>query len=357
MNGLFSCGARAPADESRGAPAARPKTGPVIDMHCHAQIDAAQALVVDVFSPDKEPLLHFASAHTSEVNRAQLEGIYPQLTSVERRLADMDAAGIDIQLISPSPFHYCYWAEPDLGRQVAQTVNDGIAEMVATTPDRFVALGTVPAQAPELAVAEMERCVGELGFKGIELNPNVVGTELSRAGLEAFFARAEELDVVLFLHPNGYTEGERLADHYFINVIGNPLDSTVCVSHLIFDGVLDRHPGLKICVAHGGGYLAAYGARMDHAWGAREDCCREIKQPPTSYLNKLYFDTVVFAPDQLAYLVQQFGSDHIVLGTDYPFDMAEGDPVGLLARTPGLSDADRTAIAGGNAARLLKLTG
>lgn len=357
MNGLFSCGARAPADATGSATARAQINGPVVDMHCHGQIGAAQVLVADVFDPAKDPLLHFASEHTGAVNRAQMESILPQLTSVDRRLADMDAAGIDIQLISPSPFHYCYWAEPDLGRQVAQTVNDGIADMAATTPDRFVALGTVPAQAPELAVTEMERCFNELGFKGIELNPNVMGTELSRAGLEKFFARAEELDIILFLHPNGYSDGQRLADHYFINIIGNPLDSTVCVSHLIFDGVLDRYSGLKICVAHGGGYLAAYGARMDHAWGAREDCCREIKHPPTSYLKKLYFDTVVFAPDQLAYLVQQYGSDHIVLGTDYPFDMAEDDPIGLLARTPGLSDADRDAIAGGNAARLLKLKG
>jgi aminocarboxymuconate-semialdehyde decarboxylase len=355
MNGLFSCGARAPADDT-GAARARPKMdGPVIDMHCHAQIGAAQALVADVFDPLNEAVMRFASDATNAVNRAQMETILPQLTSVERRLADMDAMGIDMQLISPSPFQFCYWAEPELGRDVARTVNDGIAEMVATTPDRFVALGSVPAQAPEFAVAELERCVGELGFKGVELNPNVMGTELSRAGLDRFFARAEELDVILFLHPNGYSDGGRLVDHYFINVIGNPLDTTVCISHLIFDGVLDRHPGLKICAAHGGGYLAAYGARMDHAWGARDDCCREIRQPPTSYLKKLYFDTIVFAPDQLAYLVDQYGSDHIVLGTDYPFDMGEDDPLGLLGRTPGLSDADRAAIAGGNAARLLKL--
>ena len=355
MNGLFSCGPRAPADSAGGASRRAKIDGPVVDMHCHAQIAAAQALVADVFDPQNEAVMRFASAETNDVNRAQMETILPQLTTVERRLADMDAMGIDIQLISPSPFQFCYWAEPDLGREVARTVNDGIAEMVATTPDRFVALGTVPAQAPELAVAELERCVGELGFKGIELNPSVIGTELSRAGLEKLFARAEELDVILFLHPNGYSDGGRLADHYFINVIGNPLDTTVCISHLIFDGVLDRYPGLKICAAHGGGYLAAYGARMDHAWGARADCCREIKQPPTSYLKKLYFDTIVFAPDQLAYLVEQYGSDHIVLGTDYPFDMGEGDPLGLLGRTPGLSDADRAAIAGGNARRLLKL--
>ncbi len=355
MSGLFSCGVRAADAGSGGGGGQGPVAGPVIDMHCHAQIAAAQALVADVFDPANEPFMRFTNEQTSEVNRAQMETIAPQLTSVDRRLADMDAMGVDMQLISPSPFHYCYWAEPDLGRQVAQAVNDGIAEMVASTPDRFVALGTVPAQAPELAVAELERCVSELGFKGIELNTNVEGTELSRAGLDRFFARAEELDIVLFLHPSGYTDGQRMADHYFINVIGNPLDSTVAVSHLIFDGVLDRHPGLKVCVAHGGGYLAAYGARMDHAWGAREDCCREIKHPPTSYLKKLYFDTVVFSPDQLAYLVQQFGSDHIFLGTDYPFDMAEDDPVGLLARTPGLSEADRKAIAGDTAQRLLKL--
>jgi aminocarboxymuconate-semialdehyde decarboxylase len=346
---------RAPATDARSGTVARGKgETKIIDMHCHAQITDAVPLVEDVFEPEMEPFLKFASDHTRQVN-AQDKTILSKLTSVERRLADMDAMGVDMQVVSPSPLQYYYWAPPEIGRDAAQTINNGLAEIVASAPDRFVALGNVPLQAPEFALAELDRCVQELGFKGIEISTNVTGTELSRAGLDRLFARAEELDVVIFLHPNGYTDGGRLADHYFINLIGNPLDTTVAVSHLIFDGVLQHHPGLKICLAHGGGYLAAYSSRMDHAYHARADCRREIANPPTSYLKQLYFDTVVYTPDQVAYLIEQYGSDRIVLGTDYPFDMGEDDPVGLVRRVPGLSDADRAAICGGNAARLLKL--
>ncbi|MBI3513814.1 MAG: amidohydrolase family protein, partial [Proteobacteria bacterium] len=165
----------------------------------------------------------------------------------------------------------------------------------------------------------------------------------------------QELDVVIFMHPGGFTQGQRLSDHYFINVIGNPLDSTVAVSHLIFGGVLDAYPKLKIVVAHGGGYLPAYSGRMDHAHGARSDCRRCIAKKPTSYLKKLYFDTIVFTDDQLEYLVRRWGSDHVLLGTDYPYDMGMYDPVAFVDGARKLTREERTRIVGANAARLLKI--
>jgi aminocarboxymuconate-semialdehyde decarboxylase len=213
----------------------------------------------------------------------------------------------------------------------------------------------VPMQAPELAVAELERAVKQLGLRGVEICTNVAGAELSDARFRPFWAKAEELGILVFLHPNGFTEGRRLSDHYFINVIGNPLDSTVAVSHLIFGGVLDAYPKLKICVAHGGGFLPAYSGRSDHAHGARSDVRTGIKKKPTSYLKKLYFDTIVFTHQQLEYLAEAWGSDHLLLGSDYPFDMAEPDPVGFVAGAKGLSRDDKAAILGGNAAKLLKI--
>lgn len=358
MAGLFSCAAHGPAtDHGATRRAVKGSKTRVVDIHCHAHIPAVDPLVEDVFSIDYEPFIHFSSDASKEVNRQQQETIMPMLTSVEVRLADMDKMGVDVQAVSPAPFQYCYWAEPELGREVARTVNDGLAEIVASNPDRFVALGSVPLQAPDLALAELDRCVKELGMRGVEISTNVAGAEVSRAGLDGFFARAEELGIVIFMHPHGFTEGRRLADHYFNNVIGNPMDTTIAVSHLIFDGVLERHPGLNICVAHGGGFLAAYAGRMDHAYHARSDCRREISAPPSTYLRKLYFDTVVFTPDQLDYLVAQYGADHVLLGTDYPFDMGESDPLGHIGSVGSLSDADRAAIQGGNAARLLKLDG
>ncbi len=349
---FYSCNA---ASSSGGSLRARAgtKRSATVDIHCHVMTPEAAALVKDVFDPAREPSLTFANEATREVNRKQEETIRVQLTSVATRLRDMDKAGIDIQAISPSP-QYCYWADPELGREVARLVNNRIAEIVASHPDRFVGMGTVPLQAPALAVAELERMVKDLGLRGVEIGTNVAGAELSDERFRPFFAKAEELDILIFMHPAGFTQGQRLADHYFINVIGNPLDTTVAVSHLIFGGVLDAYPKLKICLAHGGGYAAAYSGRFDHAHRARSDCRRLIKRPPTSYLKKLHFDTIVFTHHQLEYLVGVYGSDHIILGTDYPYDMALPDAVNFVAGAK-LARADKAAILGGNAARLLKI--
>jgi aminocarboxymuconate-semialdehyde decarboxylase len=281
--------------------------------------------------------------------------VHSKLTSVQSRLKDMDRLGIDIQALSPSPFQFYYWAEPELGLAAARLVNDGVAELVAQSPGRFVGLGTVPLQAPELAVLELDRLVRTLGLRGVEIATSVQGEELSGPRLRPFFAKAEELGILIFLHPNGFSDGRRLADHYFINIIGNPLDATIAVSHLIFSGALDAMPGLKLCIAHGGGFLPAYSGRMDHAHAARPDCRRCIQMPPSSYLKRLYFDTVVFTVAQLEYLIKEYGAEHIVLGTDYPYDMAEPDPVGLVDRVEELPAKARAAILGGNAARLLGL--
>jgi len=265
----------------------------------------------------------------------------------------MDGMAIDIQALSPAPLQYYYALEPDLGLTSARIINDHIAEIVDAHPDRFVGLGTVPMQEPELAVAELDRAVRELGMRGVEICTSVVGEELSNDRFRKFFAKAEDLDALIFMHPNGFSDGARLSDHYFTNIIGNPLDTTVAVSHLIFGGVLDAYPNLKICVAHGGGYLPAYSGRIDHAHANREDCRRRIKEKPSSYLRKLYFDTVVFTEHQLEYLVSLYGSDHIVLGTDYPFDMGMDDPVGFVDGADALTASDKAAIVGGNAAQLL----
>ena len=343
---------RASAKRSRRADA--PRRHFTVDIHCHVFTPDADKLVQAAFRPEMEPMLRHANEATREVNRQQNEKIRDKLASIETRLAEMDRLGVDIQAISPSPPQYYYWAAPELGRDAARLVNNRIAEIVAAHPERFVGMGTVPLQAPELAVRELERMVKELGLRGVEICTNVAGAELSEERFRPFFAKAEELGILVFIHPNGFTEGRRLADHYFINVIGNPLDSTVAVSHLIFGGVLEAYPRLKICVAHGGGFLPAYSGRMDHAHGARSDCRRAIKRKPTRYLAKLYFDTIVFTHHQLECLVDQWGSDHILLGSDYPYDMAEPDPVGFVSSAKLAAEA-KAAILGGNAAKLLKI--
>jgi aminocarboxymuconate-semialdehyde decarboxylase len=258
--------------------------------------------------------------------------------------------------VSPAPQQTYYWTEPGMGAELARQVNERLAEIVAKWPDRFVGLGTVPLQDPDLAVAELDYCVKKLGMRGVEINGSVNGMELTdgRLALEKFFAKVQELDVILFMHPTGYTQGERLLDHYFNNVIGNPLETTVAASHLIFDGVMDRYPKLKVVLPHGGGFLAHYWERMNHGWKARPDCRTVIKKKPTSYLEKFYFDTIVFDPQMLDNLVRRYGADHIVMGTDYPFDMGVDDPVGFVQKGK-LSVLEKTKIMGGNAARLLKI--
>jgi aminocarboxymuconate-semialdehyde decarboxylase len=210
----------------------------------------------------------FANALTRETNVKQMRDRAPKLSSIEVRLKDMDKMGIDIQAVSPAPNQTYYWTEPGEGQQLARQVNERLAEIVGKWPDRFVGLGTVPLQDADLAVAELNHAVRTLGLRGVEINPSVNGMDLTdkRLMLEKFFARAQELDIVIFMHPIGFTQGERLLDHYFNNVIGNPLETTVAASHLIFDGVMERYPKLKIVLPHAGGLprplLGAHGPRL-----------------------------------------------------------------------------------------------
>jgi aminocarboxymuconate-semialdehyde decarboxylase len=328
-----------------------------IDMHCHYLNPEVAARMAERNPGQYDPAVRFANSLTRETNVKQMKERAPKLSGVELRLKDMDRMGIDIQAVSPAPNQTYYWTDPGEGQELARAVNERIAEICGRHPDRFVGLGTVPLQDPDLAVSELVHCVKSLGFRGVEINPNVNGMDLTdgRLLLEAFFRKVQELDVVIFMHPIGFTQGERLLDHYFNNVIGNPLETTVAASHLIFDGVMDRYPRLKIVLPHAGGYLAHYWARMDHAWKARPDCRVVIKRKPSSYLEKFYFDTITFDRGILKTMVQRFGADHVVLGTDYPYDMGMEHPVDFIGGVPGLAAKEKAMIMGGNAARLLKL--
>ncbi len=326
-----------------------------IDLHCHYANPDAAAKVADRNPAQYDPNVKFANALTRETNVKQMRDRAPKLSSIEVRLKDMDRMGIDIQAVSPAPQQTYYWTEPGEGQALARMVNERLAEIVSKWPDRFVALGTVPLQDSSLAVSELEHAVKHLGLRGVEINPSVNGMDLTdpRLDLEKFFARAQELNVVIFMHPIGFTHGERLTNHYFNNVIGNPLETTVAASHLIFDGVMERNPRLKVVLPHAGGYLAHYWARMDHAWKARPDCHTVIKKKPSSYLEKFYFDTITFDQTMLGNMVKRYGADHVVLGTDYPYDMGMEHPVDFIGGTKGISASDKSKIMGGNAARLL----
>jgi aminocarboxymuconate-semialdehyde decarboxylase len=323
----------------------------VVDIHAHLNVAAAEARIREDM-PHLPRGLPFSCAASDAVNARMFAEIGPRLNGVAQRIEDMDRLGVDVQALSPNPGQYYYFAPPELGRELSAMINDAIAEAAASVPDRLVGIGAVPLQNTEMAIAEMRRAVKDCGLRGVEIGTNVGGRDLADPDLRPFFAAAEEMGVLLFMHPLGFTQGERLSDHYLNNLVGNPLESTIALSHLIFGGVLDAHPSLKLCVAHGGGYLPAYTGRMDHAFRAREDCRQHITREPSSYLRQLWFDSLVFDRRELDYLVATLGADRICMGSDYPFDMAEPDPVGFLDH---LDDAARAKVLGLNAAHLLNL--
>ena len=332
---------------------------PVIDVHCHMMTVAARELIEQHYSPDTilahEPYDLYGGAATREQNASLGPTLLPKLQGTEQRVKDMDAMRVDVQVLASFVSQNYYWTEADLGLALTQLQNDRLAEAVAEQPDRFEAIGTVPMQHTASAVAELERCVGTLGFKGVQISSNIDGDDLDDPRFLPFWKRAEELDAVVLIHPSGFTEGRRLDDWFLTNTIGNPMDSTIALHRLIFSGRLAELPDLKLIVVHGGGYTPFYSPRMDHAWQARPEARVNIDQPPSTYLKNVYFDTMVFAPRELGHLIEFAGVDHVMLGTDYPFDMGEDDPVGLTGQVAGLSDADRTAIRGGNAARIFGL--
>jgi aminocarboxymuconate-semialdehyde decarboxylase len=278
------------------------------------------------------------------------------MESVDVRLADMDAMGVDVQVVSISPYQLFYWAEGDVGVRAFRAANEDLAELVRSHPGRFVALGTVPMQDPVAAVEGLEHCAEELSLPGVEVSTHIEGVELSNEVYAPFWERVEELGMLVFIHPTGFTEKNRFAEHYFLNTIGHPLEETICAGRLIFDGLMERHPDLKVVFAHGGGFLPMYAGRFDHAYHAREDVRHGLPRPPSEYLSRFFFDTVVFEPDQLTFLIDKYGADHVLLGTDYPYDMGETDPLGLLDKVEDLTTDDYDLIAGGNAARLLGIS-
>ena len=323
-----------------------------VDIHCHVLCEAADTMVKAAGLPARH---RFEAPKTAGVTDEHQRRVRPQLLSLEQRLSDMDAMGIDVQAVSPSPDQMYYGLPPDLAIEATRLVNDNIADIMGKHPDRFAGLGTVPFQAPELAVAELERLHKSLGLKGIEIAGSVQGEDYSDPKFRSIFAKVEELGLLMFMHPTGFTHAQRMGPWHLGNLIGNPLESTVAVHHLIFGGVLDRYPGLKLVVAHGGGFLPAYSGRIDHGASARPDVCEHLQHDPTHYLKRLYFDTMVFTHHQLEYLVEQWGADHILMGTDYPFDMGEVDPIGFVEGAQKLSEGDKRAVLGHNAARLLNI--
>ncbi|WP_336630550.1 MULTISPECIES: amidohydrolase family protein [unclassified Microbacterium] len=266
----------------------------------------------------------------------------PRLTDVSVRLAEMDRQGVDRQWVSVSPSHFYPWADQELALWVARETNRLVAAHVALAPDRLTGLGVIPLQHPTLSVEALEDAVLGHGLAGVEISSFAGDVELSDERLEPFWARAAALGAVVFLHPFGCSLDERLDRFYLSNTVGQPAENAVALSHLIFSGVLDRHPDLVLVAAHGGGYLPTAIGRSDHAWRVRPDA-RGCAHEPSSYLSRIWFDTVVHDAVALRRLVETAGAERVVLGSDYPFDMGLDDPVAFV-RSAGLPDDVVTGI-------------
>lgn len=328
---------------------------PTIDVHAHVLLPEVDQAVAGHpgLAAARELDARRNGPEALAVSGAMVRARIPELTDVSARLAAMDAANVDIQLVSPSPSHYHYWAEEDLARKVWEPANIGTAAHCAKAPERLHGLGLVPLQHPHLAAEALDHALS-LGLRGVEISSHAPGRELSDPAYEPFWTRTEETGAILFLHPFGCTLDERLDRWYLSNTVGQPTENAVALSHLIFSGVLDRHPDLKIIAAHGGGYLPTHIGRSDHAWRARTDT-RGCAHQPSSYLNRLYFDSLVHDPHVLRALINAAGADRVLLGSDFPFDMGTEDPLGAL-RAANLPGPDFHAVRGANAASLLNLT-
>jgi aminocarboxymuconate-semialdehyde decarboxylase len=311
-----------------------------IDVHSHCLFHESLALMGDeasnVIPKTKGAQEHFIA------------------NAIENRLKGMDAMAIDMEVLSINPSWYR--KDRDIAAQIVKINNEKLAEVCASRPDRFAAFASLSLQYPDLAVQQLETAVKKQGLKGAAIGGSVLGEDFSSERFHPVWAKAEELGAVLFIHPQSTPPlaARFKGNGWLANTIGNPLDTTIALQHLIFEGTLDKYPGLKIIAAHGGGYLPSYAPRSDHACFVSPQNCNpdiKLKKKPTEYLNQLYFDALVFTPEALRHLVAQVGASQIVLGTDHPIPWEE-HPVDHVFATTTLSDKDKAAILGGNAARL-----
>jgi aminocarboxymuconate-semialdehyde decarboxylase len=343
-SGLAAAPARAAA--ARTAPKTKAKAGPrrrevkvggkrvkTIDVHAHCIVPEAMALV---------------GAKRDQARGPGIDQVGP------RRIGEMDEQGIDMEALSINPFWYK--AERDLAAEVVRMQNDRLAEFCATYPDRFVAFASVALQYPDLAVEQLVHGVKKLGLRGAAVGASVAGLEFSDPKFHPFWAKAEELGVLIFIHPQSTPDlANRLKGNgWLANTIGNPLDTTIALSHLIFEGTLDRFPHLKICSAHGGGYLPSYAPRSDNSLrvAPEMDTGVKLKKKPTEYLRQMYYDTLVFTSEALRHLAAEVGSNRLVIGTDHPIPWQDKS-VDHILKAPGFSDKERRMMLGETAAKLL----
>jgi aminocarboxymuconate-semialdehyde decarboxylase len=282
--------------------------------------------------------------------------VYPHFPrggwDLDRRLQDMAASKVDVQVLSVCPQTFIYAQPPALAAAFARIQNEQLAKLARARPERFLAIGTLPMQAPKLAAEELAHAMRVLGLRGVQIGSNVAGRNLDHPELEPVWAAAAELDAFILLHPVNVAAADRLSSYYLGNLIGNPLDTTIAAACLVFGGVLERYPSLKVCLAHGGGFVPYQAGRFVHGWQVRTEPKSRLAKPPTESLRRFYFDTIVHSKEVLEFLVGWAGVDRVLLGSDYPFDMGMPDGV-LQVRGLTIAATDKSSILGGRTQQLL----
>ncbi|MED3574768.1 amidohydrolase family protein [Cytobacillus praedii] len=277
-----------------------------------------------------------------------------QVWSPKKRIKDMDAEGVDIQVLSPIPVTFSYWAESEAAEEMSKIQNDFIAETVKQYPKRFIGLGTVPLQDVHVAIKEMDRCIHILGLKGIEIGTNVNGKNLDDPAFLPFFEMAEKWEVPLFIHPWETVGRERMPRHNLMYTVGMPSETALAAASLINGGIMEKFPRLKVCFAHGGGSFPYILPRLDQGWKVWPHL-RQTSQPPSYYASNFYFDSLNYDPLNLTYLIERFGYEKIIMGSDYPFLLREINPGKVIDDTPELPAEQRQAIYGKNALAFLNI--
>jgi aminocarboxymuconate-semialdehyde decarboxylase len=328
----------------------KPRRWPcAIDMHAHLMIPEMYRITGPHSMFVKSNTDPNMSEAAKQVVRDRDAFIESRMSDTTERLARMDAMGVDIQVLSSSLVHQVtYWAEPGESLRLERMINDRMAEVAGSNPARLIGLGGVPLAAPELAVGELKRCMGELRLAGVGISTTAGDMEIGDPRLRPFWAKCEELGAVVYIHPAGNT-GPRFAKWYLWNSIGQAFEEAMAIASLFYEGILDAFPGLKICISHGGGYMPYYMGRIARNYVEKPATRANMRKSPAEYMRMLHFDSCVYEPEVLEALVRRVGAEQVVLGSDYP--VGDPDPIGFVEKC-ALPAAEKEAIIGSNAARL-----
>ncbi len=333
----------------------------MIDGHRHVLCEEAQKIAIRLDPVKATDYLDGAHETSAEINRKKAPVWNRKMTDLEEHVADMAGSGIDVGVLWPPPVGFYYWADPPAGAELARLINENTSRIISKKPDRFLGLAAVPLQDTDLAVRELVHAIRQLDLHGVVIASNVNGHSLDEERFRPFFEQAEELDVPIFIHPHNAAGSDRMRNYYLINFLGYPMDSTLAAAQLLFGGVLDRFPGLKICLAHAGGVLPFLLGRLEHGQSVRPEARKHCGYPVSSYLKNFYVDSITFRAETLRFVLTTMPEGHVFMGTDYPFDMGDLDAVqsvksavtdealleqilgGTLKRIMGLSQADDLA--------------